>query len=285
MAIPDSPDGAPASPREAGKSLYEGTLDVLMTGIAIIVPLVITLYVLQIVLEFITNALVPFIELLQWFGIIDWFRRTELVGALVQMGLYPYLIGFLTELITLALLLGIVIVVGSIGRHRYGERAIEMVDLAIAAIPGFGTVYKSFRRMGDVMLDNEAENFQEIKLVQCFDDDIYVIGFETSTSPETIANVTGHDEMVTLFIPLAPNPVTGGFLTHVPKSRVMDIDMTIEEGVRSILTSGVATGESASDPTPVTMGDLEKVTDIDRLQDAITTDADSADADSADESR
>jgi len=49
--------------------------------------------------------------------------------------------------------------------------------------------------------------------------------------------------MVTLFMPMAPNPVMGGHAVHVPTSRVHDVDMTVEEGVHSIVTSGVATGE------------------------------------------
>lgn len=65
--------------------------------------------------------------------------------------------------------------------------------------------------------------------------------------------------MVTLFIPLAPNPVMGGFLTHVPTDRVRDIDMTVEAGVRSIITSGIASDESkaqveASNGENVTFG-------------------------------
>ena len=277
MATPDPSDDSSRPARDTVESLYGGTLDVLMTGIAIIVPLVISLYVLTIALDFITSALTPFIRVLRWFGVIAWFRETDLVSVLIELHVYGYVIDFFTEIIAVGVLLGIVVVVGSIGRHRYGEQAIDIVDLALASIPGIGTVYKSFRRMGDVMLDSEAENFQEIKLVQCFGEGVHVIGFETSTSPETVAEAAGHDEMVTLFIPLAPNPVTGGFLTHVPRDRVMDVDMSIEEGVRSILTSGVATGERANERTPVTMGDLEKVTDIDRLQDAIGTDEEDAD--------
>jgi uncharacterized membrane protein len=50
--------------------------------------------------------------------------------------------------------------------------------------------------------------------------------------------------MVTLFMPMAPNPVMGGHVVHVPTSRVYDIDMTVEEGLRSIVTSGVATGDA-----------------------------------------
>jgi len=52
--------------------------------------------------------------------------------------------------------------------------------------------------------------------------------------------------MMTLFMPLAPNPVMGGYVVHVPQDRVYDVDMTVEEGIRSIVTSGVATGDSDS---------------------------------------
>jgi uncharacterized membrane protein len=52
--------------------------------------------------------------------------------------------------------------VRTLGRNRYGERPIDLFDLfdsAITSIPGLGAVYKSFRRMGDVMLDGGSENF------------------------------------------------------------------------------------------------------------------------------
>jgi uncharacterized membrane protein len=46
--------------------------------------------------------------------------------------------------------------------------------------------------------------------------------------------------MHTLFVPMAPNPVMGGFLVHAPADRVRDIDMTVEESMQAIITSGVA---------------------------------------------
>lgn len=243
-----------------------------MTGIAIIVPLVVTLYILQMVLDFINNALTPFIGFLEWLGLIQRFESVYLISVLIDLNVYSVIIGFLSEIIAILILFGIVVFVGSVGHHRYGERVIGYVDLAIASVPGIGTVYKSFRRMGDVMLDDEAENFQDIKLIECLGEEMYVLGFETSSAPATVEEAAGHEEMATVFIPLAPNPVTGGFLTHVPQDRVTDIDMTIEEGVRSILTSGVASGKHANDAAEVTMGDLEQIADIDRLQAAISPD-------------
>jgi len=268
--------GATDGTQGGDESLSEGIVDVLMTGVAIIVPLIITLYLFQVALSFVSKALDPFVRLLAWIGLIDRVESVQLITFLIDVGIYPLVVDFLTELIAVAVLFGIVVMVGTVGRNRYGERVISTVDLAIASIPGVGTVYKSFRRMGDVMLDSEAENFQDVKLIECLGDDIYVIGFETSPSPATVEKSTGHAEMVTVFIPLAPNPVTGGFLTHVPREQVFDVEMTIEEGVRSILTSGVATGEGPDERTEILMGDLDSITDID-LQNAITVEEERVD--------
>lgn len=267
---PDSPDELATAAKETGVSAYAGMRDTILTGVAITIPLVVTLYVLTLALDFITDALGPFIRLLRWLGVFHGVERVALISLLIDAGVYSLVINFLTELIALTILLGVVLLVGTVGRNRYGEHIIDMVDLGIASIPGIGTVYKSFRRMGDVMLDETGENFQDVKLVECFGGEVYVLGFRTSDSPQTIENTAGHDEMVSMFLPLAPNPVTGGFLAYIPEDDVHDIDMTIEEGIRSILTSGIATGEGAQQRQQITMGDLESVTDFQRLQDAVT---------------
>jgi uncharacterized membrane protein len=266
MSGPDPRDRSrrlASTARETGGSLYDRTQQTLLTGVAITIPLIVTLYVLSVALDFITGALDPFIAFLQWAGVIEAFESVHFITLLIDVGIYPYVIDFFTELVALLVLFLFVASVGTLGRNRYGERLIEVFDLAITSIPGVGTVYKSFRRMGDVMLDEGSENFQDIKLVQCFEDDVYVLGFVTSDSLPAVENSTGHDDMVSMFLPLAPNPVTGGLLTYVPESDVYDIDMTVEEGIRSILTSGVATGDGAVGSTQLTMDDLKNVTDVD----------------------
>jgi uncharacterized membrane protein len=259
--------GSPAG--EAEESLRERAFDVVMTGVAIIVPFVVTLYVLDLALGFVVGALGPFVELLKWLGMIEAFQRINFIQFLIEIDVYGRVIGFLGELFAVIVLIAIVVVVGFVGRNRYGERIIDYVDLAIAAIPGVGTVYKSFRRMGDVMLDDGSENFQEVRLVECLGEELYLLGFETGRSPAAAAAATGHEEMATMFLPLAPNPVTGGFLTYVPRERVIDVDMTVEEGIRSILTSGVASDDAAAGSPDPSLSDIRTVADVDRLQDVV----------------
>lgn len=268
---PDSPDRLAVTARETGESAYTGVRDTVLTGVAILVPIAVTVYVLSLVLDFIAEAFAPVVDVLQWLGVVESFEHIQVIRLLIDLGIYPHVIGFFAELIAVGVLLGLVMVVGSVGRNRYGERIIDLFDLVITSIPGVGTVYKTFRRMGDAVLDDGAEDFQEVKLVQCLDDDMYVLGFQTGQSPGTIEDSTGHEEMVAVFLPLAPNPVTGGFLTYVPAGQVYDIDMTVEEGIRSILTSGIATGEDADGRPELTMADLGEVADFEQLQQRITT--------------
>jgi hypothetical protein len=105
-----------------------------------------------------------------------------------------------------------------------------------------GSVYQSFRQMSEVMLDSDAENFREVKLVEFPHEGVYALGFVTAETPPAVADAVGHGQMYTMFLPMAPNPVMGGHLLHVPASRVYEVDMTVEEGVQAVVTSGVAVG-------------------------------------------
>lgn len=266
-------DGS-AGTDETSESLVEYLQEAVLTGIAITIPLVVTVYVLTAILDFIVDALDPIIALLRYLGVIQAIEGTSLIGFLVEFELYSLVVDFLTELIAIVILLGFVVLVGTVGHNRYGEHVVDVFDYAIASIPGLGTVYKSFRRMGDVMLGEDGENFQEVKLVECFGENVYVIGFKTTDSPRSVEHSAGHQEMISIFLPLAPNPVTGGFLTYIPESQVHDIDMTIDEAVRSILTSGVATGPNASSAGPISLDDIQDVTEVPDMPDVGPLDSD-----------
>jgi len=110
-----------------------------------------------------------------------------------------------------------------------------------------------------VMLESDTQSFRDVKLVEFPHEGAYTLGFVTTETPPELAEPAGHADMLTLFLPLAPNPVMGGHLVHMPADRVMDVDMTVEEGIRAIVTSGVAVGGGSG----VTSGGLS----ADRLRD------------------
>ncbi len=258
--------GEPAeTARQAGKSIYQTVLDVLLTGLVVIVPLVVTLFVLSAAFSFIADALRPFIQVLRWAGLIESVKNLGVVDFLITVGIYQNVTDFITTIVAVVILLAIIVVTGLLARIRYGEQLIDYFDSVIGAIPGIGSVYRSFRRMGDAMLESSVENFREVVLVEFPHDDVYVLGFKTAETAIPISAAAGESPMTTLFLPLAPNPVMGGFLAHVPDERVRPVDMTVDDAVRIIITSGIATEQPTdgdyrdlSDEELAQLGDLAR---------------------------
>lgn len=287
MRVPGPGEGAETA-RDAGDSLYRTIVDVVLTGFAVILPLVVTVYVLKAALDLVVGALDPFIRLLEWAGVTTYLQtNSDFIILLLDLGIYSSVTAFLSEIVALIVLVVGIVVLGALARNRWGKEVIDAFDAVVTAIPGVGTVYRSFRRMGDVMLQGDVENFRDVKLVEFPDDGIYVIGFETNAAPESVGEATGDEGMRTMFLPLAPNPVMGGFLTYVPDDRILDVEMTVEEGVRALITSGIAVEEGEGD---VTFSDtdrnlLQQLQEADYVEPFTDDDEDATGRDSGDRGR
>lgn len=223
---------------------------VLLTGFVIIVPFVVMAYLFDMALGFVRGALQPVIRVLEWAGIIRMANFGIVGKTLIELGFYEDVLGFFTEFVAIIVLLATIVFLGVFASFRSGKRTVEYVDAGIARIPGVGAVYRSLRRMGDVVLESGLENFRSVKLVEFPHDGLYSLAFETNQSPDSVKEITGEEDMVTLFLPLAPNPVMGGFLINVSRDRVHDIDMTVEEAGRALVTSGLAAGDAKETEEP-----------------------------------
>jgi uncharacterized membrane protein len=249
MLADDDPRGERV--QQAGQSAYDKLREALLTGVAVVVPILVTLYVLSVAVGVMTDLLEPLQLLLD------------------ELGLQPNASDFIVDVVGAVVILALTVLVGLAASFQSGEQVLEYLDQALERIPGVGAVYKSFRQMSDVMLESDADNFQSVKLVEFPHQNAYTLGFSTVDTPDPIARAAGHEEMQTLFLPLAPNPVMGGHLTHIPKDRVEDVDMTVEEGMRAIVTMGVAISGADGDTDGLSQQRLEQLGG----QDMVETDA------------
>jgi uncharacterized membrane protein len=199
----------------------------LITGTAIILPLGVTLILLGFVLQSISQQLDPVTSAIQ---------NSRFVAQSTQ--------AVLIEVVTVLTLLLVILAIGFVAEFSTrGTKLGEQFDELMASIPGIGSVYTSFDEMSEIMLDSDTDSFQDVKLVEYPGEGSYTVAFKTAETPPVIERGTGQEDMVTLFMPMAPNPVMGGFVIHVSRDRVVDVDLTVEEGIRSIVTSGVAIGD------------------------------------------
>lgn len=209
-----------------------------LTGVAVIVPLVVSTWALLVVGRFVANTLSPVANALREYGV-----QSNLTLVLLQAA-------------SVGILLLLILVIGTVAQRQIGRRVVDQIDVFLGQIPGLGSVYQTARRMSDLILDPEEDGdvqFREVKLVEFPGEGTYTLGFLTSNSPPD--GVVNAAQMImddpdasyqTLFLPMAPNPVMGGHLTHVPTDRVHDVDLEIEDAVQYILTTGVVDNPSES---------------------------------------
>ena len=207
------------SPRQRLRSAF-------LTGFAVTIPLIVTLLVLGFVVNFLTNTVNPFV------GVVNATFGTEQLPE------------FVIEGFVLSVALVSILFVGLVAELSPANGTIDRsVTQVVSRIPGVGSLYRSVDEMSELLLNSDTESFREVKLVEFPDRDSYAVAFVTADTPEVIESATENDAMTTLYLPMAPNPVMGGHVIHVPEDRVFDVDMTVEEGVQSIVTSGVAVEE------------------------------------------
>lgn len=223
----------------------------LITGTAILIPLAVTALVLSFAINFVsTNFLGPVAEAI---------RTTQLIPNQANQ--------IAIEIATGIVFLFTVFAIGFVAEFTpEGGRLSDQFDELMAAIPGIGSVYTSFDEMSEMLLDDDTESFQEVKLVEYPGEASYVVAFKTSDTPGVIERDTGHEEMETLFMPMAPNPVMGGFVIHVSSDRVVDVDMTVEQGIQSIVTSGVAFGGDDPELRGLTAREMREIGQVEAVE-------------------
>jgi len=245
---------------EGPDSLREILRRSLITGAAIFIPLAVTFLVVGFVVNFLSNSLSPAV------GVLDFLPGVDASDPLAA------------KVIILLVLVVVIPVAGFFAEFSgRGERLGDQFDDLMSSIPGLGSVYSSFDEMSELLLDPNTESFQEVKLVEYPTEGSYVVAFKTADTPPVVGNATGHGDMVTLFMPMAPNPVMGGFVIHVSREKVVDVDMTVEEGIRSIVTSGVAIGEGGAPDPGLSEDELRDLGYVERVHQQVNPAAPSPD--------
>lgn len=252
--MPLPPDGA-AEPADDPETPSTSTLvrRAFITGAALVLPIVVTALLIVFIVNFLSGFIAPLVELLGAFQVSP-DKRWQL------------------QLLTLSILGSTIFLVGLLAERTSGKtpQFADGFDDFMAAIPGVGTIYSSARQVSEVLFQSDTDSFQDVKVIEFPTDDVYMIAFLTAEPHEALQESVGEEDMLTLFLPLAPNPFMGGFLINVPESKAYDVDITVEEGVRAIVTSGVASGESQGGD--VSMRDLKQ-----RIEDHPYTNADIVD--------
>ena len=179
-------------------------------------------------------------------GYVLWFifRLTDgLLGSILERFLHRRIPG--AGLLAMLLLL---LLAGLITANYVGKRAVKWIESLLARIPVIGGIYGTTRQFAEALSAPERGAFWKVVRLEYPRRGLFAIGFMTGQAPERLQRSCGQ-ELFNVFVPTVPNPTTG-FLIHVPMEEMTILDMSVDEGLKLIVSAGVV------NPSPV--GDKEE---------------------------
>lgn len=186
----------------------------LITGLLVWVPLGITLWVLNLTIVTMDQTLLLLPE--QW-------RPDNLLPVHI-----PGLGIILTFLVVLA--------TGLLIRNVFGQRLWVYSEKAMLHVPFVGSIYKGVKQVSDTLLSGSGNSFRKVLLVRYPHPEAWSLAFQTSVPGEVIGRFD--EPYVAVFIPTTPSPVNG-FYFFVRKADTIELDMTVDVALRSIVSMGV----------------------------------------------
>ena len=208
-------------------------------GIITVLPLLVTLWVVRLIFTWMRDAsrwvVVAALES-AWFHEYVW--KLDLgEGATVNLEQllekYPALdwgLAVFSVLVTIFFLYA----VGIFTANMVGRRALDLLDRIVERVPLVKTVYRGLKQILTSLSGNNTENFQRVALVPFPHKGMRCVGFVTNTFEDSL---TG-EELCSVFISTTPNPTTG-YLQILKRSDITELDWTVEEAIRTIMSGGI----------------------------------------------
>jgi uncharacterized membrane protein len=137
----------------------------------------------------------------------------------------------------IVLSLVLLFVTGVVVKNLFGGQIVAGLESLVRRIPVVGSVYGGAKTFSETVLTDKGKSFKQVVMVEFPRKGVFSIGFITSHELEEAQAKTAQ-EVTCVFVPTTPNPTTG-FLVLVPKDEVVNMDMTVDEAFKMLLTLGV----------------------------------------------
>ncbi len=186
-----------------------------ITGLLVLVPLVITIWVLKSLIGLMDQSLLLLPA--SWRPLAQTGYDIPGVGAL------------LTVLI--------VFVTGMVATNFFGKRILLFWEALLARVPVVKSIYYSVKQVSDTLFSDSGVAFRKALLVQYPREGSWTIGFMTGVPGGDVVNHLKGD-YVSVYVPTTPNP-TSGFFLMMPKADVIELDMSVDEALKYIISMGV----------------------------------------------
>ncbi len=182
---------------------------IIVAGLLVWIPLGATIFVLRL--------------LIGLFGNMDSWLSDRLGLPVAGIGI----------LLALLVLLG----TGLIAANYFGRRIVSFWESLLERIPLVRNIYSAVKRFAEIVLADSSQSFSKVLLIEYPRKGLYSLSFQTSQNLGEIQGKIGED-LVCVFVPTTPNP-TSGLILMVPKQDVIELDMSVEDALKMVISLGV----------------------------------------------
>jgi len=169
----------------------------------------------------------------------------ELVNNLIPQKYLPEAIFNLDTTIPgsgIILVLLVILITGVMVTNILGRKLVALWEKVLNKIPGFRNVYNVLKKVSDTVFNTSTESFRKAFLIQYPSKGIWVIAFQSGDYRGEAKSIIG-EEIMNLFVPTTPNP-TSGFFVMMAKKDAFELDMSVEEAFKLVISAGVVTPNS-----------------------------------------
>ena len=136
----------------------------------------------------------------------------------------------------------IILITGALVTNILGRKLVDLWERALNKIPGFRNIYNALKKISSTVLNTSSDSFRKAYLIQYPSKGIWVIAFQSGDYEGEVKNIIG-GEVINLFVPTTPNP-TSGFFVMMPKKDAYELQMSVEEAFKLVISAGVVTPEN-----------------------------------------
>jgi uncharacterized membrane protein len=221
---------SPRPDQPIGERLQQDLKNDLIAGLLVVIPLATTIWLATTVSRFVLAFLTSIPKQFNPFNTLN-----PLLQELINLG-----VGLLVPL------LGILLI-GLMARNIVGRWLLAFGEGTLLRIPLAGSVYKTLKQLLETFLQGNASRFRRVVLVEYPREGLYAVGFVTGVLG-TALQAGFNEPMLSVFIPTAPNPTTGWY-TVVPERAVKDLDLSVEDAFRTIISAGIVSPDERETPS------------------------------------
>jgi uncharacterized membrane protein len=249
---------SPPRPSRLGATLRALIRTRLTAGIITILPILVTLWVVRLVFGWMRDASgwavkgfllspagKPYLEQLH-FDFDRWERLADL-GLLVRQQqffeLMPPHIQWTIAIFSVFLTIFFLYLVGLLAANIFGKRLIHWLEQLVDRVPLIKTVYRGLKQILANFSADQTQNFQRVAMIPFLAPGVYSLGFVTNIFKDAQSG----EEYVTVFYATTPNPTTG-FVLIMKRSDIVELDWSVEEAVKVIISGGILMPPQASVP-------------------------------------